>query len=351
MKIGEREISNNTPPYIIAEMSGNHNGDINRALKLIDAAAEAGADAVKLQTYTADTLTLNSNKKDFRISEGLWQGKNLYQLYDWAHTPWQWHQALFDRANKLGIDIFSSPFDETAVDFLTQFDPPAYKIASFELIDHELVKKVAETKKPMIMSTGMANIQEIEEALAIALNYGNGQVTLLHCVSGYPTPIEQTNLATIKALAEKFDLPIGLSDHTFGNTTAIASVALGATVIEKHFTLARADGGPDAAFSLEPEELKALCKDVRDAWHAIGKPNFTLAQSEQPNLIFRRSLYISKDIKKGEAFSKDNVRCIRPGYGLAPKHLDVILGLEATMDIEAATALTWDMVNRQTTNI
>lgn len=347
MKIGTREISVNNPPYIIAEMSGNHNGDINRALKLIEVAAEAGADAVKLQTYTADTLTLKSNKPDFCISEGLWKGKNLHQLYDLAHTPWQWHRQLFNKATALGIDIFSSPFDDTAVNFLAQFNPPAYKIASFELIDHELVKKVAKTQKPMIMSTGMANIQEIEEALEVALEYGCGQVALLHCVSGYPTPIEQTNLATITALANKFDLPIGLSDHTLGNTTAIASVALGATIIEKHFTLARAEGGPDAAFSLEPEELKALCNDVRDAWRAIGKPNFTLAASEQPNLIFRRSLYVCKNVKKGEVFTKDNIRCIRPGYGLAPKHLDIFLGLEATMDIEAATALAWEMVNKR----
>lgn len=344
MKIGNRTINENHPPYIIAEMSGNHNGDINRALKLIEVAAQSGADAVKLQTYTADTITLNSDKPDFKINGGLWDGYTLHELYDWAHTPWEWHPQLFAKAKSLSIDIFSSPFDFTAVDFLQTLNVNAFKIASFELVDLPLIKKVAQTGKPMIMSTGMANLDEIKQALAVALEWGSGDITVLHCVSGYPTPVEQANLATIKLLSDELKVNIGLSDHTLGNAAAITSVALGARVIEKHFTLSRDEGGPDAAFSLEPNELKQLCDDVKDAWHALGTASFNFKPAEEQNVQFRRSLYVSRDIKKGESFSADNIKSIRPGFGLAPKHYEAILGKTATADISAATALSWDLI-------
>ncbi|OUL58580.1 pseudaminic acid synthase [Pseudoalteromonas ulvae] len=346
MKIGHRAIGSNQPPYIIAELSGNHNGDINRAIELINVAAKAGADAVKLQTYTADTITLNSDKSDFKISGGLWDGYTLHELYHWAHTPWEWHPILFKHARDLGIDIFSSPFDFSAVDFLEGLNVNAYKIASFELIDLPLIKKVAQTGKPMIMSTGMANLLEIREAVAAARESGAHDISILHCVSGYPTPPEQANLRTITALAQEFNLNIGLSDHTLGNATAIASVALGATIIEKHFTLDRSEGGPDAAFSLEPEELKQLCTDTKDAWLSLGQAGFEFKEAEQGNVQFRRSLYASKAIKKGELLSADNIRSVRPGFGLAPKHYENILGKKALTDIEFATPMNWDLIEK-----
>ncbi|MBE0363736.1 N-acetylneuraminate synthase [Pseudoalteromonas ulvae UL12] len=346
MKIGHRAIGSNQPPYIIAELSGNHNGDINRAIELINVAAKAGADAVKLQTYTADTITLNSDKSDFKISGGLWDGYTLHELYHWAHTPWEWHPILFKHARDLGIDIFSSPFDFSAVDFLEGLNVNAYKIASFELIDLPLIKKVAQTGKPMIMSTGMANLLEIREAVAAARESGAHDISILHCVSGYPTPPEQANLRTITALAQEFNLNIGLSDHTLGNATAIASVALGATIIEKHFTLDRSEGGPDAAFSLEPEELKQLCTDTKDAWLSLGQAGFEFKEAEQGNVQFRRSLYASKAIKKGDVLSADNIRSVRPGFGLAPKHYEDILGKKALTDIEFATPMNWDLIEK-----
>lgn len=339
-------IGNNHPPYIIAEMSGNHNGDIERAIELLHQAKKAGAMAVKLQTYTADTMTIDCDHPDFLIKGGLWDGKQLYELYQWAHTPWEWHQQLFDEAKKLGLTIFSSPFDESAVDLLEQLGAPAYKIASFELTDLMLIEKVAQTGKPIIMSTGLANHQEIEQAIETARRHGARDIIILHCVSGYPTPISETNLMSINRLQQDFDCCIGLSDHTLGITTAIAAVALGAHVIEKHFTLKREDGGPDAAFSLEPHELAELCSTTRDAWSALGHGDYTTKAVEKPNIKFRRSLYVVADIKKGEVFSDKNVRRIRPGYGLEPGAYREILGKTASCDISRGSALKWEMIEK-----
>jgi pseudaminic acid synthase len=337
-------IGNHFPPYIIAELSGNHNGDINRAMALLKVAKESGANAVKIQTYTADTMTIDCDKPDFLIEGGLWHDKQLYQLYEWAHTPWAWHQQLFDEAKKLGITIFSSPFDETAVDLLENLGAPAYKIASFELTDLMLIKKVAATGKPMIMSTGMANQAEIQQAISTARNGGCQDLIILHCISGYPTPIAGSNLNSIKRLQQDFDECVGLSDHTLGVTAAITGVALGAHVIEKHFTLDRDDGGPDAAFSLEPDELKQLCETTFDAWSALGEGDYTTKVDEKPNLKFRRSIYVVEDVKKGEVLTEKNVRRIRPGFGLAPKHYPEVLGKTASQDIQRGTALDWGMV-------
>ena len=339
MKIANSTITNNSKPYIIAEMSGNHNGDINRALELIKVASQCGADAVKLQTYTAATITLNCESPDFQISEGLWAGKNLHQLYDWAHTPWEWHQTLFEHAQKFGIDIFSSPFDFTAVDFLEELNVVAYKIASFELVDTPLIEKVAKTGRPLIMSTGMANLEEIRAAVETAENVGNNNIALLHCISGYPTPIEQANLLTIQSLQKEFSLPIGLSDHTLGTTASVTAVALGARIIEKHFTLSRNDGGPDAAFSLEPQELKTLVKDCHEAYQALGKAGYEHKPAEKQNTQFRRSLYICKDVKKGDALTLDNIKSVRPGYGMAPNNLYNVLGKTFTDNFSLGTAL------------
>ncbi|WP_199609260.1 pseudaminic acid synthase [Flocculibacter collagenilyticus] len=349
-KINNRIIDSHHSPYVIAEMSGNHNGDINRAIELIKTAKACGADAVKLQTYTADTITLKSDKPDFRISEGLWQGHTLHDLYEWAHTPWEWHKTLFEKAKELNITIFSSPFDFTAVDFLEELNAPAYKIASFEVIDTPLIEYVAKTGKPMIMSTGMATKEEIAEALAVAHSTGNKQIALLHCISGYPTPVSQANLRTLLDLAESFNVPVGLSDHTMGTVAATASVALGATIVEKHFTLSREDGGPDAAFSLEPSELKQLCENVQQSWQALGIAGYECKPAEQQNLQFRRSLYVTKSVKKGELFTLDNVKSVRPGYGLAPKHLYDVLGKAAKVDIDAVTALTDNLVSNFESN-
>lgn len=337
-------IGNHHPPYIIAELSGNHNGDINRAIELLRVAKSAGANAVKIQTYTADTMTIDCDRPDFLIEGGLWHGKQLYQLYHWAHTPWAWHQQLFDEAKRLGITIFSSPFDESAVDLLESLGAPAYKIASFELTDHVLIKKVAATGKPMIMSTGMANKEEIQQAIDVARGAGCQDLIILHCISGYPTPIGDSNLLSINRLQQDFEVCVGLSDHTLGVTAAITAVALGAHVIEKHFTLKREDGGPDAAFSLEPPELLQLCQTTADAWRALGKGDYTTKEAEKDNLKFRRSIYVVKDIKQGETFNQDNTRRIRPGFGLSPKHYPDILGQQASQDIQRGTALTWSML-------
>ncbi len=337
-------IGPDNPPYIIAEISGNHNGDINKALQLIHIAKEAGAQAVKIQTYTADTMTIDSDQPDFLIDGGLWHSKQLYQLYQWAHTPWEWHQQLFDAAKRLGITLFSSPFDETAVDLLEQLGAPAYKIASFELTDLILIKKVAATGKPMIMSTGMANQQEIQQAIDTARDAGCNELLILHCISGYPTPIAGANLASITRLKTDFDVAVGLSDHTLGVTAAITGVALGAVVVEKHFTLNRDDGGPDAAFSLEPDELKLLCQSTRDAWSALGKGDYSTKDAEKPNLKFRRSIYVVQDIKQGEQLSEQNIRRIRPGFGLPPKHFDEVIGKTVNRDVARGTALNWSMV-------
>jgi len=342
--IANRQIGPGNPPYVIAEISGNHNGDINKALELIRVAKKAGADAVKMQTYTADTMTIMSDKPDFCIEGGLWDGHTLYDLYQWAHTPWEWHEALFKEAEKLGITIFSSPFDETAVDFLEALNAPAYKIASFELTDIPLIQKVARTGKPMIMSTGMANKQEINEAISAAKEAGAIEIAILHCISGYPTPLSDANLNCIPMLEKDFDCVTGLSDHTLGTTAATTAIALGASIIEKHVTLDRNDPGPDAAFSLEPGELETLCQQCKDAYAALGTASYKLKPAEQANTQFRRSIYVVKDIKKGELFTTENVRRIRPGYGLEPKYMDQVLGSKAVADIEVGTPLTKEML-------
>lgn len=321
ISIGGQAIGLNEKPYIIAEMSANHNGNIQTAYKILESAHRAGADAVKMQTYTPDTITLNCDSEDFQIHSGLWNGKTLYELYEEAHTPWEWHKPLFEYANKLGITIFSSPFDNTAVDLLEDLNAPAYKIASFEAIDLALIRYVARTGKPMIISTGMADDEEIAEAIAAARDGGCRELAILHCVSGYPAPAEDYNLRTIADMQNRFGLITGLSDHTLDNTTAITSVALGASIIEKHFTLDRQGGGPDDSFSLEPADLEALCRDTKTAWKALGGINYGRKSSEKANVKFRRSLYVTRDVKRGERASMDNVRSCRPGYGLPPRRL------------------------------
>lgn len=343
--IAGRAIGPQHPPYIIAELSANHNGRIENAYKIIDAAKQAGADAIKLQTYTADTLTLDCDSEDFQIHGGLWDGQSLYQLYKSAYMPWEWHKPLFDYAHQLGITIFSSPFDRSAVDLLEELNAPAYKIASFELIDIPLIAYVAQTKKPMIMSTGMANAAEIQDAIDCARDNGCRDLIILHCISGYPAPAEQYNLRTIVDMMSRFDAVIGLSDHTIDNATAIAAVALGACVVEKHVTLNRHGGGPDDSFSLEPIELTHLCKDAKTAWSALGSINYEKTEAERGNVKFRRSLYAVKDIAAGELITHENVRSIRPGYGLKPALLNKIIGSKATVNIKAGTALNLSMMN------
>ncbi len=333
--IAGRRIAVDEPPYVIAEMSANHNGSIENAFKIIEAARQAGADAVKLQTYRPDTITLNCDSEDFRIHGGLWDGRTLYELYEEAHMPWEWHTPLFEHAHKQGITIFSSPFDNTAVDLLEDLNAPAYKIASFEAVDLPLIKYVASTGKPMIISTGMADAEEIQEAINAAREGGCKELAILHCVSGYPAPAEDYNLRTIPDLIARFGLVTGLSDHTLDNTTAITSVAMGASIIEKHFTLNRNGGGPDDTFSLEPAELAALCKDSKTAWAALGKVDYGRKLSEEGNVKFRRSLYFVKDLKAGEVITPDAVRSVRPGYGLTPKYFDQIIGRTALRNIRA----------------
>ena len=310
----------------------------------MEAAKEAGADAVKLQTYTADTITIDHDGPDFKISGGLWDGRTLYDLYQEAHTPWDWHPALFAKARDLGLIAFSSPFDHTAVDFLESLDVPAYKIASLEIVDHALIRKIAETGRPIILSTGIAREDEIAEALDVAHIAGANAIALLHCISGYPTPIGESNLRMLPKLAARFGTVVGLSDHTPGTVAAVAAVAVGASLIEKHVTLSRQDGGPDAAFSLEPDEFRVLCDDCRDAWHALGTDSYEIEPSENASKQFRRSLYVVADIKAGEALTPENVRSIRPGHGLAPKHLDDVLGHCAGQDIARGTALDWSHI-------
>jgi len=347
--IADRPIGIEYPPYIIAELSANHNGKLDTAIKIIEEAKKAGADAVKLQTYTADTITLNSDAEEFQIQGGLWDGKTLYQLYREAHMPWAWHKPLFEHARKLGITIFSSPFDNTAVDLLEDLNAPAYKIASFEAVDLPLIKYVARTGKPMIISTGMADAEEIQEAIAAAREGGCKQLAILHCVSGYPAPAEDYNLRTIPDMIERFGLVTGLSDHTLDNTTAIASVAMGASIIEKHFTLDRSAGGPDDSFSLEPPDLAALCQGAKTAWSALGKVDYGRKSSEQGNVKFRRSLYFVKDMKAGDVITADCVRSVRPGFGLAPKHLEAILGCNVTRNVTANTPVHSNSIGKSIT--
>jgi pseudaminic acid synthase len=343
--IAGRRIAIDQPPYIIAEMSANHNGSIENAFKIIEAAKQSGADAVKLQTYRPDTITLNCDSEDFRIHGGLWDGRTLYELYEEAHMPWDWHAPLFEHARKQGITIFSSPFDNTAVDLLEDLNAPAYKIASFEAVDLPLIKYVASTGKPMIISTGMADAEEIQEAITAAREGGCKELAILHCVSGYPAPAEDYNLRTIPDLIQRFGLVTGLSDHTLDNTTAITSVAMGASIIEKHFTLNRSGGGPDDSFSLEPAELAALCKDSKTAWAALGKVDYGRKSSEQGNVKFRRSLYFVKNLKAGDVITADAVRSVRPGFGLAPKYLSKIIGKVMQKDVECNSPVCFDLID------
>ena len=347
IKIAGREIGPGYPPYIVAEMSGNHNGDINRALAIIEAAKDAGADAVKLQTYTADTLTIDHDSSDFVIKGGLWDGYTLYKLYQEAHTPWDWHQNLFAKGRELGITVFSSPFDASAVSFLEKLDTPAYKISSFEATDPLLIKSAAATGKPVILSTGLSNLSEIESGVNAVRAGGCEDLVLLHCVSGYPTEPKDANLRTMNHLADAFGAVPGLSDHTHGTAVSVAAVALGACFIEKHVTLSRADGGPDAAFSLEPHELCDLVTGCRAAWDALGEVNYARKESEKGNETFRRSLYVVADVAEGEVFTTENVRSIRPGFGLAPKHYSDIIGKQASRSITRGTPLRWDLVRRE----
>lgn len=335
--IKDRKIGGNNPPYIIAELSANHNGKIENALKIIESAKQSGADAVKLQTYRPDTITLNCDSEEFQIHGGLWDGKTLYQLYEEAHMPWEWHAPLFKHARKLDITIFSSPFDNTAVDLLEDLNAPAYKIASFEAVDIPLIKYVAATGKPMIISTGMADAQEIQEAIDAAREGGCKELAILHCVSGYPAPAADYNLRTIPDMIQRFGLVTGLSDHTIDNTTAITSIAMGAAIIEKHVTLSRNDGGPDDSFSLEPAELTALCRDSLTAWQALGRVDYGRKSSEQGNVKFRRSLYFVKDIKAGEIITEDCIRSIRPGFGIQPKYYQHLIGKQILNNVSSNT--------------
>lgn len=342
--IAGRPIGADQPPYVIAELSGNHNGDLGRALSILESCAEAGVDAVKLQTYTADTMTIDCDRPEFRIKGGLWDGRTLYHLYEEAHTPWDWHRALFARGKELGVAVFSSPFDETAVDFLEEIGAPAYKIASFEVIDHALLRRVGQTGKPVIMSTGMASEREIDEAVSVLDGAGCRQLALLHCVSGYPTLPEESNLRTMTLLAERYKRPIGLSDHTLTTSTAVASVALGCAIIEKHVTMRRSDGGPDAAFSLEPDEVRTLVTDCRTAFLALGQATHALAESEKANLLFRRSIFVVRDLAAGDVLSEENLRVIRPGHGMAPKELPKMLGRRVAGPVARGTPLTEDLL-------
>jgi N-acetylneuraminate synthase len=343
--IAGRPIGPEHPPYVIAEMSGNHNGDIGRAIALVDAAKAAGADAVKLQTYTADTITIDHDGPGFVVEGGLWHGRRLYQLYEEAHTPWAWHAALFERAREIGITVFSSPFDPTAVDFLERLGAPAFKVASFEIVDTPLIARMAKTGRPLIVSTGLASPEDIADAVAVAREAGGRDLVLLHCTSGYPTPASQMHLRTMGDLAAAHGTLVGLSDHTMGTAVAVASVALGACVVEKHFTLARADGGVDSAFSLEPDELARLVHDCREAWEALGSVHYEEVEAEAAGRDHRRSLYVVADVAKGQALSEANVRSIRPGHGLAPKHLHAVLGRPAARDLKRGEPLGWDLID------
>ncbi|MFW9269925.1 pseudaminic acid synthase [Pseudomonas sp. NR3] len=345
-KIGQRSIGADAPPFIIAEMSGNHNQSLEVALQIVEAAARAGAHALKLQTYTADTMTLDLSEGEFFIRDpsSLWAGTSLYDLYEKAHTPWEWHAPIFARAKALGMLAFSTPFDETAVDFLESLDVPAYKIASFENTDLALIRRVAATGKPLIISTGMASIAELDETVRAARQAGCKDLVLLKCTSTYPATPANSNVRTIPHLRELFGCEVGLSDHSMGVGVSVAAVALGATVVEKHFTLDRAAGGVDASFSLEPAELAALVIETERAWQAMGQVRYGVTEAEQKSLVYRRSLYATQDMATGEVFTSQNVRAIRPGLGLAPKHLDSLMGRRARQAIKRGTALSWSLV-------
>lgn len=343
--INNRAIGDNYAPYVIAELSGNHKGELTRALTLIDKAAATGVDAIKIQTYRPDTITLNHNGPEFCLTEGLWQGRTLFDLYQEAHTPWEWHPLLFERAKALGITMLSSPFDSTAVDLLENLNCPAYKIASFEITDIALIKYAASTGKPVIMSTGMATLDEIKEASQAVFDAGGRKLAILHCVSGYPTPLADCNLRTISDLKKKFNTPIGLSDHSLATTAAITSVALGANIIEKHFTLKENDDSVDAKFSLSPNQFTELVNEVKSAWSTLGEASYQLKDSEHANRDFRRSLYVAENIKAGEAFNSKNIKSVRPALGLHPRYLPQILTSTANIDLTSGTALSFEHIS------
>lgn len=346
IRIGTREVGPSAPPYLIAEMSGNHNQSLDRALAIVDAAAEAGADAIKLQTYTADTMTLDVRSAGFVIDDqhSLWAGRGLYELYQQAHTPWEWHAPIIERAASRGLHAFSSPFDDTAVDFLESLNVPAYKIASFENTDLPLIRKVARTGKPMIISTGMATLAEIDEAVNAARAEGNTQIVLLKCTSTYPATAENTNVRTIPHMRDAFGCAVGLSDHTMGCGAAIAAVALGAVLIEKHFTLSRADGGVDSSFSLEPAEFATLRIESERAWQSLGSVTYGGTAAEAKSKAFRRTLYIATPVKAGDRLTPDNLRIVRPGFGLPPKYYELVLGRTLKADAAPGTPLSWDLL-------
>ena len=347
VRIGSRELRPGADVYVVAELSGNHNGDLGRALALVDAAADAGADAVKLQTYRPESLTIRADTEWFRVRGGTpWDGRQLYDLYAEAATPWEWTAELFERGRKRGIDVFSTPFDEDAIALLEALDPPAHKVASFELPDVELIEAVASTGRPIIMSTGMATLEEIDVAVAAARGAGATALVLLHCNSAYPSPPRDMALRNIEVLRERYGVPVGLSDHTLTDTAATAATALGIVMLEKHLTLERSAGGPDASFSLEPNELAKLVQALHDATDALREPRFGPSESERSGIAFRRSLFVVADVRAGERFTRDNVRSIRPGQGLPPRHLGEVLGAVATRDIERGTPLSWDLVER-----
>lgn len=345
--IAKRNIGPDHSPFIIAEMSGNHNQSLDRALEIVEAAAKSGAHALKIQTYTADTMTLDISEGEFFIDDpkSLWNGSSLYDLYEKAHTPWEWHKPIFDRCRELDLICFSTPFDDTSVDFLESLDVPCYKIASFENTDIPLIRKVASTGKPMIISTGMATIAELDETVRTAQEAGCKDIILLKCTSTYPATPENTNISTIPHMRELFNCQVGLSDHTMGTGVSVASVALGATVIEKHFTLSRADGGVDSTFSMEPDEMKALVVETERAWQALGKVSYGPTEKEKASMVFRRSLYVVEEMKAGDMFTKENLRAIRPGHGLPPKYYDVLLGKKVNKKTKKGTPIQWDLIS------
>ncbi len=338
-----RQISAEFPPYIIAEISANHNGSLSKAKQCIEAAKVAGASAVKIQTYTADTMTIDSDQEDFIISDGLWSGYKLYDLYQEAHTPFEWHAELFLHAKNIGIPIFSSPFDETAVDLLEDLSAPAYKVASFELCDIPLIKYIAKTKKPILMSTGMASPSDVDAAVQTAMKYGCEQLLLFHCISSYPAPVEEANLSNISFLKDRYHVEVGLSDHTLGTTAAIASVALGATAVEKHFTLSKHDPGPDSAFSIDPKELGQLVKYTKEAWNSLGEGGLIRSETELTNMKFKRSIYFVQSLQRGEIVQEKHIRRIRPGFGLSPQYYDSIIGKRVKTNVERGERVSWDL--------
>jgi pseudaminic acid synthase len=347
IKIGGRTIGLGNPVYVIAEISANHHQDFAQAVKIVRAARDAGADAVKLQTYTPDTMTIESDRPEFRIAGTIWDGRNLHELYSEAYTPWEWQPRLKQVANDVGLDLFSTPFDASAVDFLEEMNVPAYKLASFELVDLPLIQKMARTGKPLIMSTGMATLEEIDEATRTAREAGAAEIALLKCTSAYPARPEEMNLRTIPELSRRFDVPVGLSDHSMDSAVPVAAVTLGACILEKHLTLSRSEPGPDTAFSLEPKEFKSMVEAVRVAEKALGTVHFGVGEKEAGSRVFRRSLFVVKPVRSGEIFTSENIRSIRPGHGLHTRHLSEVLGQRAAHDIERGTPLSWDLVDRR----